>query len=282
MTTRSKLLGATLLALAFCSAAAGDDKHDKTMEKNAEAAGDVLTALAKAYNARDAKAIAELFTPTGHVAGEEAGRLAITTLLSLVLTTPDWILSAENRPYAAEIMRRASERFDTVNRTLAAEAEVNPRLQGFGTTMTMAANVGRTLIIAHIGDTRAYLFRRGELFQLTRDHTLAHQMCEAGIMTPAQAATHRLRHTLTKNLGADTGDQPDVENFTLQTGDCVLLCSDGLSEMVSDDQIAAELAHEAASQAKCETLVDLALAAGGKDNVTVVLSQYRFTDAGSS
>lgn len=101
-------------------------------------------------------------------------------------------------------------------------------------------------------------------------------------MTPAQAATHRLRHTLTKNLGADTGDRPDVENFTLQTGDCVLLCSDGLNEMVSDDQIAAELAHEAASQAKCETLVDLALAAGGKDNVTVVLSQYRFTDAGSS
>jgi protein phosphatase len=217
----------------------------------------------------------------GHVAGEEASRLAITTLLNLVLTTPDWIFCAENPAHAEEMMRRAAERFSTVNRTLVAEAADNPRLHGFGTTLTLAASVGRNLILAHIGDSRVYLFRGGELYQLTRDHTVARAMCDAGVITPAQAATHRLRHMLTKSLGADEGEPPDVQKFTLDAGDCVLLCSDGLNDMVSDDQIAADLAPDAPSQAKCEKLIDRALAAGGKDNVTVIVGQSRVTDATS-
>jgi len=84
-----------------------------------------------------------------------------------------------------------------------------------------------------------------------------------------------MRHVLTKNLGADNPDQPDVQKLTLQTGDCLLLCSDGLNEMVSDDRIAADLALDAVSHVKCEKLIDRALAAGGKDNVTVIVGQYR-------
>lgn len=211
----------------------------------------------------------------GRAAGEEASRLAITTLLNLVLTTPDWILLADDPSRAEEIMRRAVERFGKIDRALASEAQDKPRLHGFGTTMTLAANVGRNLLIAHIGDSRAYLFRNRKLYQLTRDHTVVRELCDAGLITPAQAATHHFRHVLTKNLGGDRAEQPDVQTLTLETGDCLLLCSDGLSEMVTDDELRADLALDVVSQVKCEKLIDRALAAGGKDNVTVVVGQYR-------
>jgi PPM family protein phosphatase len=213
----------------------------------------------------------------GHAAGEEASRLAITTLVNLMLSTPDWIARADDVSYAEEIKRRASERFQQVDHVLSEEAENDPDLHGFGTTMTMAASVGKNLFIANIGDSRAYLFRAGKLHQLTRDHTLASALCEAGKVTRAEVATHRLRHVLTKNLGADKGGKPDVQNLPLENGDYVLLCSDGLSEMVSNEKIAAVLAESAEAKTTCTKLIDLALAGGGKDNVTVIVARYRMT-----
>ena len=210
----------------------------------------------------------------GHVAGEEASRLAIATLVSLVQSTPDWILRADDPEFAEEIMRRASERFDLVDQALSLEAAFDPKLHGFGTTMTLAASVGLNLFIAHIGDSRAYLFRRGKLHQLTRDHTLAGELYEAGQITLAQVATHHLRHVLTRNLGRQKTSKPDVQKLSLEPGDCLLLCSDGLNDMVSNDKIAAILAQGKASAILSQELIDLALAAGGKDNVTVILAQY--------
>jgi protein phosphatase len=218
----------------------------------------------------------------GHAAGEEASRLAITTLLNQVLTAPEWILRADNPSLAAEIMRRAAERFETIGRVLAQEAADEPDLHGFGTTMTFAASVGRNLFVAHIGDSRAYVLRRGTLHQLTRDHTLVREMYEAGEITLDQAATHRMRHALTRNLGPEKGAKPDVQELGLEDGDCLLLCSDGLHEMVSADTIAAVLAAGAPSETICTRLIDLALAAGGKDNVTVVVAQYTISEEGRS
>jgi serine/threonine protein phosphatase PrpC len=210
----------------------------------------------------------------GHAAGEEASRLAITTLLNLVLSAPDWILRADDPTRAEEIMRRAAERFEHIDRTLADQADKDPQLRGFGTTMTFAASVGRNLFIAHTGDTRAYLYRRGKLHQLTRDHTLAGELYEAGEITRDQAARHHLRHVLTRNLGADRGAKPDLQKITLDDGDSLLFCSDGLSDMVSSDQIADVLALDASAKSASARLIDLALAAGGKDNVTVVVARY--------
>src|SRR5262249_21511115 len=124
-------------------------------------------------------------------------------------------------------------------------------------------------------DSRAYLLRAGKLHQLTRDHTVVRELSEAGIITQAQAATHFLRHTLTRHLGGNRGAKPDVQKLTLQQGDCLLLCSDGLHDMLSDDQIAGILASGETSVTLSQRLIDRALAAGGKDNVTVVLAQYR-------
>jgi protein phosphatase len=211
----------------------------------------------------------------GHVAGEEASRLALTTLVNLVLNTPDWFLRMDDPSAAEEVMRRAADRFGHVDQTLVEEAAEDPRLHGFGTTMTLAASAGWDLLIAHVGDSRAYLFRKGTLHQLTCDHTLVGELYRAGMITRAQAATHRLRHALTRNLGGSVGAKPDVQKLALADGDCLLLCSDGLSEMVGNAEIVRVLAGGGPSEAMSQRLVDAALAAGDKDNVTVVVAQYR-------
>ena len=218
----------------------------------------------------------------GHAAGEEASRLAITTMLNEVLSAPDWILRADDPSLAAEIMRRAADRFEKIAHVLAQEEADDSQLHGFGTTMTFAASVGRNVFIAHIGDSRAYVFRQGTLHQLTRDHTLVREMYEAGEITLDQAATHRMRHALTRNLGPHRGAKPDVQELALEDGDRLLLSSDGLHEMVSDEGIAAVLAEGAASHTICQRLIDLALAAGGKDNVTAIVAQYHISERGGS
>jgi protein phosphatase len=216
----------------------------------------------------------------GLAAGEEASRLAITTLVNLVLTTPDWILQADDPAFAEEIMRRAGERFEQVNQALAEEGELDPELHGFGTTMTLSASVGHNLFLAHIGDSRAYIFRREKLHQLTRDHTIVRELYEAGLITHAQIATHQLRHVITRHLGAAKGAKAEVQKWTLEDGDSLLLCSDGLTEMVSSEEIAAILARGTASETTCGRLIDQALAAGGKDNITVIVAKYRIAEPG--
>ena len=211
----------------------------------------------------------------GHAAGEEASKLALTTLVGLVLDTPDWFLRMDDPPAAEEVMRRAAERYGRIDQALAEEAVEDPRLRGLGTTMTLAASLGWDLLLAHVGDSRAYLFRGGALHQLTRDHTWVGELHQAGMITQAEAATHHLRHFLTRHLGANKGARPDVQRLALVDGDCLLLCTDGLSEMVRNVEIAEVLAGGGASEAMSQRLVDRALAAGGKDNVTAVVAHYR-------
>lgn len=215
----------------------------------------------------------------GHAAGEMASRLAITTLVRLVLTTPDWIMRADNPATADDIMQRASKRFEKVQDVLSEEASFDPGLSDFATTLTLAMSFGRDLFIANIGDSRAYLLRGGKLKQLTRDHTYATEMMEAGILTHAEAATHQLRHALTRCLGTDRKATPDVQKFTLQDGDRLLLCSDGLNEMLTSESITTILDNPITAETKCSRLIAEALKAGGKDNVTVIVAQYRITEA---
>ena len=216
----------------------------------------------------------------GSAAGEVASQLAVQSLINLVLGTPDWILRPEDE-YFKEMTRRAVERFHLVHRALAEQANEDYRLKGMGTTMTMAYSIGADLLLAHVGDSRCYLFRRGLLCQLTRDHTLAHAMAEFGQIPKETVARHRLRHVLTQVLGTGTGElRPEVELLTLEDGDCLLMCTDGLTEMVDDSTIAAVLDRAADSKKGCRLLLDLALEAGGTDNVTVLVARYRFPTVG--
>jgi protein phosphatase len=210
----------------------------------------------------------------GMAAGEVASRTAIQSLVRLVLDTPDWILGTDEARLEA-LMQRMADRFRQIDEMLLDRSRADPRLHGMGTTLTLACSLGLDLVLCHIGDSRAYLFRAGELHQRTRDMTMAQAMLDAGLLTPAEAASHRTRHMLTQCLGGGREVTAEVQHMALHHGDRLLLCSDGLSEMVPDEAIADLLRGGEAPQATCEALIDRALVGGGRDNVTVVLADYR-------
>jgi protein phosphatase len=212
----------------------------------------------------------------GSAAGEVASRMAVSTLVSLVVNTPDWIMRPGERE-SARLMERMAERYRSVDATLKQEAQADPDLAGMGTTMTVAASLGDELFLGHVGDSRAYLCRAGRLHRLTHDHTSAQALADAGMIAQEEVRTHRLRHVLTRALGASTEEtEADIERIGLADGDRILLCTDGLTEMVNDATIALLLRGAGTSQEACQTLVEAALERGGKDNVTVVLARYYF------
>lgn len=214
----------------------------------------------------------------GHNAGEEASRLAIDAFVNLVLSTPDWLMRLDEESHRAEVVRRAGERYDEVNQVLSDAAQIDSRLSGFATTLTLAFSLGRDLFLAHIGDSRAYLLRQGNLQQLTRDHTLAQQLLDEESITPAVAA--QLAHVLTRCLG-DHGHRvrPDLKQISLENHDRVLLCSDGLTDMVEDAIIGEILGSDEPAQVICERLIQRALDAGGRDNVTVAVARFELPEA---
>jgi len=212
----------------------------------------------------------------GAAAGEQASRMAITMLISLVLHTPDWILSTGDRE-TEQVLQRTAERYDKIDAALRDQGNSDPRLAGMGTTMTLACSLRSRVIIGHIGDSRAYLFHRGALHQLTRDHNLVQSLLALGHITPEQAAKHPFRHMLTRALGAGAHSvQGDFQRATLAGNDQLLLCTDGLTDMVDNATIASILGSAASANDACQMLIQQALKKGGKDNVTVALARYQF------
>jgi protein phosphatase len=211
----------------------------------------------------------------GHAAGEVASRTAITVLLDLVLKSPEWIMRLDEQAMQ-EVVRRTRERLQQVQEVLVRRARAEPYLAGMGTTLTLAASLGTEVMLAHVGDSRAYLMRQTQLWQLTKDQTVVQEMIDAGQLTPQQAARHRLRHMLTGALSTDDQKVPvEFRWLALADGDQLLLCSDGLTEMVPDAKIAEVLRQGGNADSACGKLVELALEGGGKDNVTVVVARYR-------
>jgi PPM family protein phosphatase len=214
----------------------------------------------------------------GAEGGELASRLAISTLVNLVLQVPDWILRMDDIR-AQESMKRVTRHYRKIDAEIARRAREDRTLSGMGTTMTLAYSLGADLFVVQVGDSRAYLHRKGELQRLTRDHTLVQTLLDLGQITPAGAASHPLRHILTQALGGHGQDlKAEVQRLQLADGDCLLLCTDGLTEMVTDDLIASVLQRKGGAEEDCRTLVELALQHGGRDNVTVIVARYRFPD----
>ncbi|MCH5372982.1 MAG: protein phosphatase 2C domain-containing protein [Planctomycetes bacterium] len=215
----------------------------------------------------------------GAAAGDVASSLALRTGVNLVLNSAKWWLKLDHpqtRDRAIQaLVARALRRFRQIDRTLVDRANEDPSLLGMGTTLTVACSFGADLVIFHTGDSRVYLFRNGTLEQLTRDQTVAQAMLEAGQITSEQAKSHRWRHQLTGVLGGqESMDAPEAHIHRLQDGDRLLLCTDGLTNMLDDDAIAEIVAHADSMESGCRRLVDEALQRGGRDNVTVVLAQY--------
>jgi len=216
----------------------------------------------------------------GAAAGEVASRTAVHALIDLVIETPDWIMRLD-QPLADEVLQRMERRFQQVRDVLIQKAKDDPALRGMGTTMTVACTLGTEILTAHVGDSRAYVFRRGGVLErLTRDQTLAQSLVDAGAITPQEISTHPGRNVLTSALATRLAfAQVELRRARIGDGDQLLLCSDGLTDMVPDDLIVRELRSPGGSAAVCQRLVDLALEAGGKDNVTVVLGRYRVPQA---
>lgn len=209
----------------------------------------------------------------GSSAGEVASRLAVSTFVNLVLHTPDWIMRGGDDE-AARVMDRIAERYRKIGAALTERSEGDAALAGMATTMTLAVTNGADLFLGHVGDSRAYLLRGDQLAKLTRDHTYAQDLADAGQIAQDQVATHRGRHMLTRALGPGGSEvDVDVGRLSLRNGDQLLLCTDGLTGMVDEDTIRGLLASGTAAAA-AQALVDAALANGGKDNVTVVIARY--------
>ncbi len=206
--------------------------------------------------------------------------MAISTLVRIVLGVPDWIVRPDDAS-AEEVLSRAAEYYRKVDAKLTQRGAADPNLTGMGTTMTAAYTVGTHLFIAHVGDSRAYMYRGGSLRQLTRDHNSAQVLADAGIIAREGKFTHRLRHVLTNVLGATRAPASvEVHRLRLEGGDRILLCTDGLTGMVDDAAITALLERTVQSEQACRSLVDLALEKGGHDNVTVIMARYGMAVAG--
>lgn len=207
--------------------------------------------------------------------GEEASRLAVITFVNLVLHTSDWIMRVTDED-ADRVMNRIAERYRRVGAAISERAAEYPALEGMATTMTLACSNGPELFIGHVGDSRAYVLRGTDLIRLTRDHTYAQELADAGMIKQQDVERHRLRHVLSRALGPRGSNiQVDVTRFGLLDGDQLLLCSDGLTGMVTEDAIVGLIAGRPAQDA-CQALIDAALAGGGKDNITVILARYAF------
>ena len=211
----------------------------------------------------------------GLAGGEVASRLALSKLIELIVDTSDWTLALQREQDVTTVLERMTDRFLQIDAILRKEADKDKTLQGMGTTLTVAGALGNNLIVGHVGDSRAYLLRGDDLKQLTTDHTLAQALIDAGVANRDDPASRSMRHVLTAAVGS-LGEQvePQVQRFKLSAGDKLLLCTDGLTEMVEDLTIAQVLSEAKSAQTACQDLVDLALSGGGTDNITVVLAHF--------
>jgi len=213
----------------------------------------------------------------GHAGGEIASRMAVSGLVKLVLAMPDWIFHLDQTVSDAAT-ERSKSRFRHLNTLLIEQAAQDPALRGMGTTLTAARNLGRDLQIVHVGDSRAYLLRQSRLHRLTRDHTYVQLLVDSGQLSKEEAADFGARHVLVNALGGfDEDVEVDVDRLELTSGDRLLLCSDGLTDLVDDDAIRQVLIESRESAEASRRLVDVALARGGRDNVTVVVAAYTFS-----
>jgi len=206
----------------------------------------------------------------GAAFGELASMLALRSGWEQAPSTIKWTWIINDREIE-ELKERVGIIFRRIDQVLLERARAEPDCKGMGTTLTGAYTVGPEAFVAHVGDSRAYLYQQGHLTQLTRDDTLAQDYLDRGFPVLARSWYHKL----TNCLGGDDKDvRVEFHHFRVADGDQLLLCTDGLTDMVPDEQIAGVLALHGPAQETAQALVDLALECGGKDNVTVVLAQY--------
>ncbi len=210
--------------------------------------------------------------------GKLASMLALRVGMSLGPDEIKWSMNV-NEQEANEIVEKIGVFMRLMDREIIYQGELRKEMFGMGTTLTVAYTVGVNAFIAHVGDSRAYLMRDNQLTQLTSDHTLANQMRDAGMITEDTEHFRRTNHILINCLGGpEEGVEVETRHLRIKNNDRLVLCSDGLSDMVSQDDIQQILNAEPDCQLVTRRLVDRALNAGGRDNITVVVARYGVPD----
>jgi serine/threonine protein phosphatase PrpC len=210
----------------------------------------------------------------GHRAGEVASALTVMTIEGFLLNTLNRFTNLQ-APEEHVVMQEFQSAVFQADAKIFEEAARHPELLGMGTTLTMALAVEWQLFVAHAGDSRAYLFSKDRLQQLTQDHTLVAEMVRDGKLSATEASHHPSRHVVTNVLGgAEPGVRVEMHRLALEPDDLLVMCSDGLTEMVSDERIAAVIREEREPHKVCERLIAEANDNGGRDNVTVVVATF--------
>lgn len=204
--------------------------------------------------------------------GYNAGEVASAMSTSFIKTELGrWIVEGGHEATGRELKRAMEICVDNANRSIFNAANANPQYTGMGTTLVMGVFQDTRVLIGHVGDSRCYRLRSDGFAQLTRDHSLLQEQIDAGLISPEQAqhATHK--NLVTRALGVEDTVLLEVNEFRAENGDLFLFCSDGLSDMVPDNRIAAILVGAGTLEEKARALVDAANDSGGRDNISVIL-----------
>jgi serine/threonine protein phosphatase PrpC len=224
-----------------------------------------------AYSFNEAVGVAVLADGMG---GYNAGEVASSMASNIINTEMGrWLAEAGAVATVQDIRRALEICVSNANTAVFRAAHDNTHYAGMGTTLVAGVFRGSDLVLGHIGDSRCYRLRRGELSQITRDHSLLQEQIDAGLLTPEQAAQSMNKNLVTRALGVDDAVLLEVHEHTVEAGDIYLMCSDGLSDMVRDPDIAKILQLPLNSGQWAKALVDAANAHGGRDNITVLLVQ---------
>ena len=206
--------------------------------------------------------------------GETASRLAISTFVQLALHFGRWNVRIDPQ-IADEVIQRGRRFYNSVNEIVTGAGGASPETAGMGTTLTVAYIADDTLFLGHVGHSRAYVLRKNTLTRLTRDQTLAQRLEDGAPPGPMALAAHDPGHLLTDALGGTAGS-PSIQigRIRLEPDDCLLLCTNGLTDAVDHESLKAVLVQSGEIEQQCQALVDLALARGETDNVTAILAKY--------
>ncbi|WP_206306238.1 Stp1/IreP family PP2C-type Ser/Thr phosphatase [Streptomyces humi] len=207
--------------------------------------------------------------------GQAAGEVASSEVISTLVTLDDDVPGSDILTSLGHAVQRANDQ-------LRAMVEEDPQLEGMGTTLTALLWTGQRLGLVHVGDSRAYLLRDGVLTQITQDHTWVQRLVDEGRITEEEATTHPQRSLLMRALGSGDHVEPDLSIREVRAGDRYLICSDGLSGVVSHQTLEETLASYQGPQETVQELIQLALRGGGPDNITVIIADVLDLDTGDT
>lgn len=205
----------------------------------------------------------------GHAGGEVASQTAVGALVDALRREAESLLEG------ADCVQFLVSAFLAANNAVRAKAKGDPALEGMGTTLTAALSLDDRLFVGHVGDSRAYDFRASALTQVTKDQTMVQGLVDRGEISLEEAREHPWRHMISQSIGLAENIKVETHSLTLEDGSSFLLCTDGLHGMISDEDIGDALRSGGALEGTCKRLVRAALAAGGNDNVSVIVGSYR-------